>query len=420
MEKFKKLVQTKTFSHSVITFSGTLINGILGTLFFILLARFLGPVNFGLVSVAILTLTLVADVADLGINSGLINFVSKHISENTEEAYRFMKLGLQVKFLVWIVVAVVGYFISGLVAHNFFLKPELEIPLKMAFVGVGGALLFSFVANSLQAFQKYSLWSILNISSNSFRLFLICLLGGLFYLDVETAITVYVVVPFLFFLIGLLFLPTKFLLVKNEDKVLKSFFNYNKWVGLSIFIAAISSRLDTFILTRLVNIREVGLYSVATQLASTVPQFVYALAIVVAPKLGSFVEKKQAATYLKKLQVVCLGLFLIGLLVIPVGGLLIPYFYGSFYMGSVTPFSFLMLSQLFFLLSVPAHQAIFYYFSKPRVFVVFSLCQLLLIGVLSWFLTKELGIVGASIAMLIGSIFNFLIPSLWVLKKLRV
>src|SRR3990167_11366718 len=106
MEFLQKLFRKKTIAHSAITFSGTFINGALGIIFFILLARFLGPEDFGLISIAILSLTLIADIADVGINTGIINFVSKYISEDKNRAYKYLKLGFQYKLLSWFVIII--------------------------------------------------------------------------------------------------------------------------------------------------------------------------------------------------------------------------------------------------------------------------------------------------------------------------
>ena len=96
----KSIFATATFRQSGITFTGTLINGVLGAVFYILVARFLGPASYGLLAVTITVLTLVADIGDLGTDTGLVRFVGKFINTDKLKAYRFLKLGLKVKLLV--------------------------------------------------------------------------------------------------------------------------------------------------------------------------------------------------------------------------------------------------------------------------------------------------------------------------------
>lgn len=417
MKFIDEIIKTKTISHSIITFSGTAINGVLGLLFFIFLARFLGPEKFGIISISIVILTLVADISDIGINTGIINFVGRMITKDKAGAYRIMKLGLKYKLISWSIVLITGFFFADSIAIYLFQKPELGDYLKYSFLGVGGALLFSFVTNCLQAYQKYIQWSILNILLNAVRLLVVLILALIGTLDTLPALFTYLLMPFLGFFVGLLLLPKKFLLVKNEGLELKSFLSYNKWVALSIILAAVSSRVDTFFTARFLTITEAGFYQVAVQITSIVPQAVYALAVVVAPKLAGMSSSTEAFKYLKKLQILTIGIALIGLFAIPFSFFLIPLFYSEIYERSIAPFSILLLAQLVFLISIPAHQAIFYYFSRPGLFVCILLIQLILTIILSVNLIPIYGSNGAAISVLSGSIFNFLTTSYLILKK---
>ena len=214
-----------------------------------------------------------------------------------------------------------------------------------------------------------------------------------------------------------LFLLPQFLTVRNSKSVGSELFHYSKWVALVGILTATGSRLDTFLSARLLTVRDVGIYSAASQITVVIPQLVFALATVVAPKLASFDSDIKAIEYLKKLQLLVFGMFILGLLAIPVLVLLIPQIYGTAYLESITPFVVLFVAQLVFLLSVPSHQAIFYYFSKPSFFTWVGLGQLAITGLLGWFLISTYGITGAAVTVLIANLFNFLVPSAWVVYR---
>lgn len=412
------IFKTKTITHSAITFLGTIINGFLGMLFYILVARALGPSEFGILTVAILVLTFVADIAHLGTDTGLIRFVPKYLQQDKSRAFRFMKLGLKVKAVVFLLVLTVGWLVAPLVAENILLKPNMLEPLRLAMIGVGGAMLFSFVTYSVQAMQRYLVWSILNISMNGLRLLAVALFLVISVVNLQSTLIVYITIPFLGFFIGLLYLPN-FLKVKNEDEVAEEFFHYNKWVAAFSVLAALSSRLDTFILARLLPEVQVGIYSAANHMTLFVPQLIFALATVVAPKLASFETREKATIYLKKLQLLVAGLVLLGIVALPFISFAIPIIYGSTYQQSAMVFTILFSAQIIFLLSLPAHQAIFYYFSRPSLFVWISLGHIVIIGILGWWLILRLGMTGMAWAVLVGSIFNLVIPSLWVIYQFK-
>ena len=74
-EKILKIIRTKTFSQTVITSFGTIVNGILGLFFYVLAARYLGPSKFGIFSISVATIALIASIANFGVDTGIVRFV---------------------------------------------------------------------------------------------------------------------------------------------------------------------------------------------------------------------------------------------------------------------------------------------------------------------------------------------------------
>jgi O-antigen/teichoic acid export membrane protein len=409
-----------TFRQSGITLFGTISNGILGFLFYSLMARFLGPSDFGLLTVTITTLTLLGDILDLGTNAGLVRFVSLHLSSDRTKAYQFLNASLTVKLMTWAVVLIVGFALAPFAATIIFQKPELEIPLRLSLIGVGGALLFSFTTASLQAFQKFSIWSGVNIISNALRLLLIIGLFSMHSLNLYSGLVIYTGMMFFGFVVGLLTLPTRqFLQTKYNSEILMQMFRFNGVIAVFALIAAFSSRLDTFLGARILTTQELGLYGAATQLSSVVPQLVTALGVVVAPKFAQFTSYGEMVTYFKKVQLLVTSLSLIGLLGIPLAPIVLPLLFGETYAGAAAPFIILLLGMLVFLMSVPLHQAIFYYFAKPKLFIYLGLINLLVIAILGNYFIHTYRTNGAAMLVLLNNTINFLIPLLWFLGHHR-
>lgn len=416
----KSIFKTATWKQSQITIIGTLINGALGALFYVALARFLGPSNFGLLTIALTTMVLIADIADIGTNTGLIRFVSSNLARESDKAYRFLKLSLEIKLIAWAISFLIIFTLAPYLATDIFHKKELILPLRLVAFGIGGALLFTFATSSLQAYQKYFLWSIINIVTNFLRLILLLALSYYIVLNVENSLLVYMILPFFGFFVALLLLPVrKIFFSKEEFKLSGELFKYNIPVAIFTVIAAFSARLDTYLNAVLLSAREVGIYGVANQLVQIMPQLVSALGLVSAPKFASFGNNKQMFTYFKKFQFFVSGLCLLGILTIPVSTYLIPILFGREYQEAAIPFIILFFAMLIFLLSIPVHHSVIFYFGRPDVFIWVSLGHLLIIGILGFMMISNFGVVGASITVLVGTIFNFLYPLIWVLIKLR-
>lgn len=416
---FGSILSTATFKQSSITFTGTILNGALGAVFFILVARFLGPAEFGLMSVAIATLTLLGDIGDLGTDTGLVNFVSRNVKKDPEKAKRFLKLGIKVKLAAWIFVLVVGIVFSNSIALFFFNKPELAGPLRIGFFGVGSYLLFSFITHSLQAYQRFWSWSAIQVGTNGLRVVFVFILFFFFGLTLSNSLWLYVLMPLAGFAIGIYLISPSFLKVKKETKVAREFFKYNGWVAAFTLMAALGARMDTFISARLLSATELGLYSAALQMVRIVPMIVGALGTVIAPKMAEMSGVKELVGYIKKTQAMVIGLSVLGLLSIPVVLFFIPILFGVEYLASGPLFIVLLLGALVFLIAVPVHMAVFYYFSFPKLFFWLSLAHLILVSVLSWNFIPVYGPMGAAIAVLIGHVFNFIIPLVWVFRQIR-
>ena len=416
--KIISVIHTKTINHFFITSGGTIVNGTLGLLFYIYIARLLGPADFGILSIAIAAITLIADIGDLGIDTGIIRFVGKYNMVDKDKALKFLKLGLKVKLFIWLICFVLGWFLMPAASELIFLKSDLTLPLRLSLIGAGGAMLFSLSTHAIQSYQKFWIWNFLNIGTNGLRLLAIIALSLFSILNLPQVLITYITLPFLGFFISLIFLPN-YLTAKNERSVASELLNYSKWVAVVGLLTATAFRLDTFLSARFLTVAQVGIYSVAAQVTTVAPQLIFALATVVAPKLSSFDTRDKVIAYLKKLQLLTLGMSLVGFLLLPIGIFLLPQIYGADYEASIPPFIILFIAQIVFLLALPAQQAIFYYFAKPKFFNVIALGQLSIMGVGGWFLISSFGVLGAAITVLLSNIFSFLISSIWVLYQFK-
>lgn len=414
------IIKTKTVYQSLITSGSTVVNGLLGVIFYILTARYLGPSNFGILTVALTTLSLVSDVATVGTDTGIVKFVGQHFNSDKKKALQFLKLGLEVKAIVGFLVFALGMSLVPFISTVVLGKPELTIPLRFAILGAFISLLFTFSTSALQAVQKFWTWGIVNVSANTLRILAIGILIVTNNLNVNTTLVSYISCVLLGFFVALTFLPN-FFKSKDEFSLSKEFFHYNKWVAAFVLIAAFSGRLDTYLTTKLLSLSAVGIYGVATSLSVVGSQLVAGITTVVAPKLASFDTDKKAKEYLKKLQLFVVILAVLEVVIgIPLSTFVVPALYGTEYLGSIAPLAILIISQAIFLVSIPAHSSVIYYFSYPKLFVYISLVHMVIVAGIGYLLISNIGYMGAAITVLIGNISNLLIPGVWAIRKFNL
>ncbi len=412
------IIKSKTSRHSIISLGTTIINGILGLLFYIALARLLGPTEFGNILLVITLIIVCSDIADFGVNSGVVNFVSKHRGE--DKSYSYLISALLSKIVVGGIVSISIFLLAGLIANLFFQKNDLAGLFMIGSGGILGMMLFSFSTSALQAMQKYGSWSVLLIGSNLLRIAAIFSLLATNSLSVETAMISYILMPYLFFVLSFFYLPVRKILTAKEIKqTAKSLFSFSSWVGGSNILWVLLTKSDTFLLGRLVTSFQLGIYGLATQLTIAVPQLISAFAAVLAPRFAAFSDKREMNLFLRKFTFIISGLILLMLICLPLVWYLIPFVLGNSYLDSYPVFVILLLGASLLLLATPMHEAIRYYFQKPHLFLGIYGIQLILLVVLGLDLTPKLGIMGMSYAVLIANLVNLLLSAYFYVRLLR-
>ncbi len=410
------MIRTATFRQSTVTLSGTIVNGILGAVFYLLLAHVLGPASFGLFILAVTIMTLLADITNIGTDTGIVRFVSAHLATNKDKALRVLKLSLEIKIVAGLLVLVVGLLVGPYLSFAIFAKPELTPLLPLVMIGIGGSLLFTFITASLQAFQRFISWSLLNCLMNASRLLIVWMLIANGNLTLGNSLLVYTLSPLIGFVLGLTLLPTRQIVaIGGERQLLSELFSFNGWVALFSMTAAISSRVDTLLVGRLLPVSDVGVYGAANQLITAVPQLVSALGVVFAPKFSSFTNQQMMFAFFKKTQLMVLGLAALAILSLPAVYWFLPLLLGDAYSQVFPIFVVLLISSLIFLISLPVHISIIYYYSKPSLFTWVTAGHLIILLLAGSYLISFYGVMGAAFAHLIGSTFNLLVPAVWLI-----
>ncbi len=403
-----EIVRTATFRQSTITSLSTLVNGALGAAFYFLLARFLGSHDFGIFTLVITSIALVSGVVDFGSDQGIVRFVPKYKNDTSLQA-KFINLALKIKILSSLMVVVLLFVLSQQISAYVFKRPELAFIIPLIGLGVLTQLLFSFSTSLSQALERFFLWGGLFIGTNLLRLLLLLALFGLGVLNSFSSIVLYIALPFIGFVFSFAFLNKDFLLVRGGTSQLKELLSFNKWVFAFVVVAAIGSRLDIYFTTRFISITAVGVYGLALQIVSILPQLTGAISAVTSPKFASFANHKANRAYtLKATTLTVLVAVSASLALIPLSKIVV-VFSGSAFEGAFFPFLILLSAMAIFLASAPIRDSILYYFGKPQFFFWTGLIHTALVIASSFWLIPRLNIVGSSLVVLIGQIFILII-----------
>ena len=403
------LLYTETGRDTVVVFLATGINIFIAGLFFVIAPRILGPSDFGIFATVVATGVLATNIANFGIDTGILRFASNGIKNNP-----YLSLAFKSYLILGILTAVVGFLISPVLA-NMLGHYQLMPLLRIAFFSVGFILLTNFYVAALQAKKEFIKASLVNISSNLTKVVILAIAALFFSVGLYLITIIFFLTTIISVIAGKILSPFE-LKTKSVEKPFV-FFNYNLWVALSLIIASIP--LDNYFLLKLSGPVQTGLYAAPFKILTFVYQFAGNFTRVLAPRFSSFDTKEKAKTFaFKSFGIVILMTFALIMLAF-FGTTLIRLVFGGDYFSSGQIFKVLSIGFIFFFASAVPSAIILYYFGKSQVTFVVTAIRLVVFAALLYFLVPKMQAVGAAVSYSVAEGVGFLLLTIYSLAKLK-
>jgi len=409
----KNWVKERTFYNiSIVLFENILSKG-LNFILVILLARTLGPEKYGIYSFITVSILFISIFFDFAMENSAVRFSGKYQNKREEifGIYILFKTGMLMIFflLFFLFPDAIGVLLN---------KPIIRKYLLIIFLG-GMIESYQYIITTyLQSCEKFLLRAIINTGVFFIRLSSIILLLSLSEFDIRIISLFFALsgAPFLFvfskYFINFL---RKLILNKISIGLFKEIFHYGKWLVLGAIAMNIMTRIDFYLVTYFFSFREMGLYNTAVQLTSPVALFSLVFGKVLLPKVSKYSTLNQIKSYLKK--VIRLGITILasGILIIPFSKLIILFIFGDKYAEAGGVFTILLISSLFTLCNVMLGIA-FYSLGHSKLMAIGAYVKLFIFLGCSLFLIPALGMEGAALSKMIGTIAYLCITILFLLR----
>lgn len=339
--------------------TGTAARLALGLAASVLIARGLGPANFGVYSVLAAVAGIAGAIADLGLTQAAVKRIAAVLHDDPANArlrtrsYFWLKVGAAG------VVTVSGILLAAPLAEHLSNFSGNELLIRLALVGVTATALSGAVSGILQSAERFGQLSVILIINSGLTAALAAVLVWTDRLTLVTALVVLGIgTSVVSFAVGRRFLPEGWHLGLPEPGALKvegrQLIRFGRWLWIASIFAMLTAQLDVLLVNRWSTSATVGMYALALNLATKVDvvnQSLYAVLLPAASGLKSDVAMRDyIRSSLVRSTLISLGV----LLLMPLAGPLITLLYGPAFAPAVSLFRLLLGVVIFDIFVTPA------------------------------------------------------------------
>lgn len=397
VDRVKGLVFSATAKDTYVLFGGNLMSAFLGFLFTLILARALSVADFGIFSAALNLVIILSSLADIGISTGSVNFISSHLAKGeTEKADEYTKASFIIRLvlvlLISLVIAIFAPFISvSLLATR---DPMIAIWSAVIPIFLFPDLFFPVI---LQAKKKFFLSTAIDNAFYLVRLLFALafyLIGGL---TMSIAFWAFGAGFLVEAILIVVFVKTGFMKSKPQKAEYTNLLKFSGWIGVNRIISSVSGKLDIQMLAAMAGAVATGLYSIPSRLASFIIVLSASFSSVLAPRMAGFGDKEREKSYIIKSSIATLPVAAGIVLWIVIAKPFMLFLFGTKYIEAVPVFQALAAAQIPFLFTVPAVTAIIYSMKKTVYIGAFSFFQIAAIFVLNLVFIPKYGPIGPTL-----------------------
>ena len=379
----------------------------LGLVTSVIVARVLGPADYGAFVILSAVVAVSHGLVDLGLSDAGVRKISAYLEHQPGTAvsigqvFFWIRNGVVVAFL-----GVVAFLLTPL-AQLFNLDGR-EVALALAFLGILGTTLSGSVNAILQAARRFGRISFLVLTNGLLTLVLAVILGVSHRLTLESALLgLGLATSLTTFAVGAKLLLRPWTILPPTGDELRQYapalLRFGRWLWIGNFLAVIASRLDILLVQQWSTPSVVGAYALAASLTSKADILNSTLITVLLPSVSALKGQQQLRSFLRRGlvsgSVISLGLIAL----IPLAGPLILAFYGPEYSATVEFVRWLLVIVAFDVMVAPL-LLLAYPLDKPQLLAQGDGLRIAVLLILGVVLIPLIGPTGVILAKLCASV----------------
>lgn len=359
--------------------AGMLARNLLRGLVKLLVAGLLAPRAFGVLRSVYSLFQLVASLAEFGLNSALVTFVSAALGRGDQrERDRILQVILCLDAIILLVVFGFGALFAAPITRWALGDETLTVYVRVAFFAVGGQIGWNYLSSYLSAHRAFGKLALFLPSLPALMLVTALVLVGVDRFDFGTGILIYLLAPAAAVALWWLALRGEGLRRPVFDRAWAAkIVRFSRWTFATSLASSVRSNANTLLIksprlsgSLAAGEAAAGVYAFGSDLAAEVTVFSESLMAVLLPKAASLREPGQLRTFLGQayrnlallLPALALLMFLADPLLRLLGAVSASYLA---YLPAIPVFMILYSSALFSIAAIPA-RTVLYALGLPR------------------------------------------------------
>jgi len=396
-------------------FSSKVLSAFFSLIITYLISTTYGPEKYGLFSLILSLMCLMAEISDLGLSKSAIKIISS-TKDNTIK-YDIVNTVLKYKIIISFFFILFGPIVSLIIIKAYINDISLIYAYILIPIGAISVLLFNYINSLYQSFFLFRELSRMTYINAFIKiliiLFAICV--NLYYLNI---IILYVVLNFLLAYIFFNKLGIKYKKSTNINSIKSLIKNTYKWVFVSNICIILFLRIDTLMIAYYKNSAELGYYSLAITLISSIIIITNSVDTILFPTINNnyniikTIKKKSYKIIVFTFSLIILGILLAKYTLVPI--------FGDEYYPTVAIFQILCIGYSMKIFSTILYP-IFYSINKIKILAMIDMFKLILNFIGNIILIPAYGAIGASITTSATIIFGIILMVLYIyIKKVEI
>ncbi len=370
---------------------------VLQLLFNLVLLRYFGPTQFGVLAVSLSVIILSDAVLGAAFDTAILRQAPLYLGEDPQRSLQVQQAGLLLKPLMGLVAAVPLVFLGGPLSGVLFQGRGSRLLLYLIAIAVLGMLILRSVQAHFQVTHQFRCYGISDLLNNT------CRYGGSWLLLAFSRATpgrilgIYAAAPLVIAITLLATIARRIVFVPVSSRAIGEILNLIKSYLPTAAVGSITSRMDLLFVSSFASVTQAGIFAAAQTLILAPQMIGMYLGVVFAPRIMPLWKTRELAGIYNRFQkIAVMGSCFVYIAALVVMGRFVTWFMPVSFHSATAVALILLPAGLAGFVNFPRTVSLLL-FTRPRFLLAFDLLALPVLVLLYVFVARAYGAAGAAV-----------------------